>query len=151
MEPGAAAEAEAVPHSCQPTFVLKKWQAVAMWSWAISVDTCAICRNPLSEPSLEWQAGNETDQGLSAPGVHIHLVCAEVLMLGALQESRLLGEPAGMCFIWIAWGDGSRLGTFARSATKSGSTPRSNESEGMLDGGTREVRDGGRYDTGDKA
>eukprot|EP00658_Telonema_sp_P-2_P081628 TRINITY_DN8425_c0_g1_i6.p1 TRINITY_DN8425_c0_g1~~TRINITY_DN8425_c0_g1_i6.p1 ORF type:complete len:100 (-),score=19.28 TRINITY_DN8425_c0_g1_i6:65-364(-) len=73
MEPGAAAEAEAVPHSCQPTFVLKKWQAVAMWSWAISVDTCAICRNPLSEPSLEWQAGNETDQGVQIAVSYTHL------------------------------------------------------------------------------
>merc|ERR1711935_751045 len=65
--------------SDQPTFVLKKWQAVAMWSWAISVDTCAICRNPLSEPSLEWQAGNETDQGVQIAwgtcGHVFHLDC----------------------------------------------------------------------------
>jgi hypothetical protein len=26
-------------------FVLKKWQAVALWSWDLQVDTCAICRN----------------------------------------------------------------------------------------------------------
>merc|ERR1711934_363214 len=79
---GAAAEAEAcVP--CEgpkgPTFVLKKWQAVAMWSWAISVDTCAICRNPLSEPSLEWQAGTETEQGVQIAwggcGHVFHLDC----------------------------------------------------------------------------
>ena len=25
-------------------FEIKKWSAVAMWSWAICTDTCAICR-----------------------------------------------------------------------------------------------------------
>jgi RING-box protein 1 len=24
---------------------LKKWHAIALWSWDIEVDTCAICRN----------------------------------------------------------------------------------------------------------
>ena len=36
-------------------FELKKWDAVAMWSWAITTDTCAICRNNLYEPSIEYQ------------------------------------------------------------------------------------------------
>lgn len=26
------------------------------WSWAICTDTCAICRNNLYEPSIEYQA-----------------------------------------------------------------------------------------------
>lgn len=25
-------------------FALKKWNAVAMWSWDVECDTCAICR-----------------------------------------------------------------------------------------------------------
>lgn len=25
-------------------FSLKKWNAVAMWSWDVECDTCAICR-----------------------------------------------------------------------------------------------------------
>lgn len=25
-------------------FMLKKWNAVAMWSWDVECDTCAICR-----------------------------------------------------------------------------------------------------------
>lgn len=37
-------------------FEIKKWNAVAMWSWAICTDTCAICRNNLYEPSIEYQA-----------------------------------------------------------------------------------------------
>ncbi len=28
-------------------FDMKKWNAVAMWSWNISTDTCTICRNNL--------------------------------------------------------------------------------------------------------
>lgn len=27
-----------------PPFVLKKWNAVAMWQWDVECDTCAICR-----------------------------------------------------------------------------------------------------------
>ena len=27
-----------------PPFSLKKWNAVAMWSWDVDCDTCAICR-----------------------------------------------------------------------------------------------------------
>merc|ERR1712100_829845 len=61
-----AAPAEmAVDKPGEKRFVVKKWQAVAFWSWNISVDTCAICRNSLWEPSIEYQAGNETDAGLT--------------------------------------------------------------------------------------
>ena len=28
----------------QKMFTLKKWNAVAMWSWDVECDTCAICR-----------------------------------------------------------------------------------------------------------
>ena len=27
-----------------PLFTLKKWNAVAMWSWDVNCDICAICR-----------------------------------------------------------------------------------------------------------
>ena len=47
-------EVEAKP----PRFEIKKWNAVAMWSWAICTDTCAICRNNLYEPSIEYQVGS---------------------------------------------------------------------------------------------
>ena len=30
--------------STQRLFTLKKWNAVAMWSWDVECDTCAICR-----------------------------------------------------------------------------------------------------------
>lgn len=50
-----------------PRFEIKKWNAVAMWSWDICADTCAICRNSLNEPSIEYQANPSTtnDNGLS--------------------------------------------------------------------------------------
>jgi RING-box protein 2 len=30
--------------SSDKMFSLKKWNAVAMWSWDVECDTCAICR-----------------------------------------------------------------------------------------------------------
>lgn len=41
--------------SAAPRFEIKKWNAVTMWSWDICADTCAICRNSLNEPSIEYQ------------------------------------------------------------------------------------------------
>ena len=32
------------PKSGEKMFTLKKWNAVAMWSWDVECDTCAICR-----------------------------------------------------------------------------------------------------------
>ena len=37
----------------KPAFEVKKWNAVAMWSWDIEVETCAICRNNLIDPCIE--------------------------------------------------------------------------------------------------
>ena len=51
---GAREEDEAVSSS-GPRFEIKKWNAVTMWSWDICADTCAICRNSLNEPSIEYQ------------------------------------------------------------------------------------------------
>jgi hypothetical protein len=35
---------------------MKKWNAVALWSWDIVVDTCAICRNHIMDLCIECQA-----------------------------------------------------------------------------------------------
>ena len=35
---------------------MQKWNVVAVWSWNLVTDTCAICRNNLHEPSIEYQA-----------------------------------------------------------------------------------------------
>ena len=47
-------------------FEIKKWNAVAMWSWAICTDTCAICRNNLYEPSIEYQANPNGESSLAS-------------------------------------------------------------------------------------
>lgn len=36
--------AEADNQKPDKMFTLKKWNAVAMWSWDVECDTCAICR-----------------------------------------------------------------------------------------------------------
>lgn len=41
-------------------FELRSWNPVAMWTWAVCADTCAICRNALTAPSIEYQSGNAT-------------------------------------------------------------------------------------------
>jgi E3 ubiquitin-protein ligase RBX1 len=47
-----------------PRFEIKKWNAVTMWSWDICADTCAICRNSLNEPSIEYQVLPNVNTGV---------------------------------------------------------------------------------------
>jgi len=35
-------------------FTLKKWNAVAMWSWDVECDTCAICRVQVMGKTILW-------------------------------------------------------------------------------------------------
>ena len=44
------------------TFTLKKWNAVAMWSWDVDCDTCAICRVHVMDACLKCQADNKQDE-----------------------------------------------------------------------------------------
>ena len=39
-----SASTTAVTPKPEKMFTLKKWNAVAMWSWDVECDTCAICR-----------------------------------------------------------------------------------------------------------
>ena len=43
-------------------FTLKKWNAVAMWSWDVDCDTCAICRVHVMDACLKCQADNRADE-----------------------------------------------------------------------------------------
>jgi len=42
-------------------FSLKKWNAVAMWSWDVECDTCAICRVQVMDACLRCQAESKAD------------------------------------------------------------------------------------------
>lgn len=54
-----------------------------MWSWAICTDTCAICRNNLYEPSIEYQSNPTGDA--DHPG----------LQIGASRPFFSTGVPPG--------------------------------------------------------
>ncbi|XP_055915827.1 RING-box protein 2 [Eupeodes corollae] len=42
-------------------FTLKKWNAVAMWSWDVECDICAICRVQVMDACLRCQAENKRE------------------------------------------------------------------------------------------
>ena len=42
-------------------FSLKKCNAVAMWSWDVECDTCAICRVQVMDACLRCQAENKQE------------------------------------------------------------------------------------------
>lgn len=42
-------------------FSLKKWNAVAMWSWDLECDTYAICRVQVMDAYLRCQAKNKQE------------------------------------------------------------------------------------------
>eukprot|EP00558_Chaetoceros_sp_UNC1202_P011552 CAMPEP_0197237632 /NCGR_PEP_ID=MMETSP1429-20130617/4408_1 /TAXON_ID=49237 /ORGANISM="Chaetoceros sp., Strain UNC1202" /LENGTH=126 /DNA_ID=CAMNT_0042696669 /DNA_START=77 /DNA_END=457 /DNA_ORIENTATION=+ len=83
MADATTAIPEKKKNKISPRFEIKKWNAVAMWSWDICADTCAICRNSLNEPSIEYQANPSptNDNGLSIAfgtcGHVFHLDCIQ--------------------------------------------------------------------------
>ena len=64
---GAAGAGTASNTTTKRKIEVKKWNAVAVWSWSTSFDSCAICRNTLHEPSIEFQANSQQEgaDGLS--------------------------------------------------------------------------------------
>ena len=66
---------------------VQKWNVVAVWSWNLVTDTCAICRNNLHEPSIEYQAS----QGIIDDSDHAGLsiawgCCGHVFHLDCIQR-----------------------------------------------------------------
>ncbi|KAK6461700.1 Skp1 Cullin-F-box ubiquitin protein ligase subunit [Scheffersomyces coipomensis] len=63
-------------------FEVKKWTAVAFWSWDIQIENCAICRNHLMEPCIECQPnapGSNQEACIAAWGAcnhafHMHCI-----------------------------------------------------------------------------
>ncbi|KAL7531781.1 hypothetical protein ACHAXR_005737 [Thalassiosira sp. AJA248-18] len=85
-KPAAAADKKKASKKALPApkFEIKKWNAVAMWSWDSCAETCAICRNSLNEPSIEYQANPSpaNDNGLSIAFGN----CAHVFHLDCIQR-----------------------------------------------------------------
>merc|ERR1719263_569526 len=66
-------------------FQIKDWKAVTIWSWDIVVDNCAICRNHLMEPSIEYQANPTSDSNHT--GLQIAFgVCGHCFHLDCIQR-----------------------------------------------------------------
>ncbi|KAI5784496.1 hypothetical protein FPQ18DRAFT_353211 [Pyronema domesticum] len=55
MKDAAPSKSDA-PSGSKPRFEVKKWNAVALWSWDIVVENCAICRNHIMDLCIECQA-----------------------------------------------------------------------------------------------
>lgn len=80
----------------RPRFEIKKWNAVAMWSWAICTDTCAICRNNLYEPSIEYSANPTGDP--DHPGLSIAWgACGHVFHLDCIQRWLKTRSACPLC------------------------------------------------------
>lgn len=80
----------------RPRFEIKKWNAVAMWSWAICTDTCAICRNNLYEPSIEYSANPTGDP--DHPGLSIAWgSCGHVFHLDCIQRWLKTRSACPLC------------------------------------------------------
>jgi RING-box protein 1 len=63
---------------------VKHVNPIGYWSWDIHTDTCAICRNSLQSPSIEYQSNpNSCDKS----GLSICLgVCNHVYHLDCIQR-----------------------------------------------------------------
>ncbi|POW22738.1 hypothetical protein PSHT_00934 [Puccinia striiformis] len=78
--------------SDQKRFVVKKWNAVALWAWDIVVDNCAICRYRMSSQSSQYdQRGMYGCVGDLQPRVSLplHLKVVENSSSLSARQSRM--------------------------------------------------------------
>lgn len=47
------------PKKGEKRFQVRKWSAIALWAYDITVDNCAICRNHIMEKCIECSATQE--------------------------------------------------------------------------------------------
>ena len=72
---------------------VKKWNAVAVWSWSTSFDSCAICRNTLHEPSIEFQA-NSQQEGADGLSIAVRFTITRVYVAVVLLSFALSRRSA---------------------------------------------------------
>jgi RING-box protein 1 len=74
---------------------LKKVNLVGYWKWDINIDTCAICRNSLQCPSIEYQANPDTntEEGLSI----VFGVCNHVYHLDCIKRWIKTRDVCPLC------------------------------------------------------
>ncbi|XP_064222868.1 RING-box protein 2-like [Aotus nancymaae] len=69
-------------------FSLKKWNALAMWSWDVEFDTHAICRVQVMDACLRYQAENEQEDSVVVWGECNHSFHIYCMSLWAKQNNR---------------------------------------------------------------
>lgn len=57
--PSPIADTRMGPRKNLPRFEIKKWSAVALWAYDLTVDNCAICRNHIMDKCIECQTVQE--------------------------------------------------------------------------------------------
>jgi RING-box protein 1 len=63
-------------------FEIRKWNAVALWSWDVQVDNCAICRAHVMDDCVECEANQNAAQrqecviawGVCNHAFHMHCI-----------------------------------------------------------------------------
>ncbi|KAL5475895.1 hypothetical protein EMCRGX_G025773 [Ephydatia muelleri] len=71
-----------------PPFVLKKWNAVAMWQWDVECDTCAICRVQVMDACLRCQTENKQEECVVIWGECNHSFHNCCMLLWTKQNNR---------------------------------------------------------------
>ena len=124
-----------------PRFEIKKWNAVAMWSWDICADTVCQCML-FSFCSLRVYVHRHARSNLTSFYNRSVLFVEIVWMnrqsntkptrvLRTIMVCQLPLETVVMCFIWIASSDGWRPVVCVHYVTKNGTLQKSKESPDM--------------------
>ncbi|XP_003382651.3 PREDICTED: RING-box protein 2-like [Amphimedon queenslandica] len=71
-----------------PLFTLKKWNAVAMWSWDVECDTCAICRVQVMDACLRCQSDKKQEECIVVWGECNHSFHNCCMQLWIKQNNR---------------------------------------------------------------